>query len=182
MIFLRRVGRFLVNPFILATLLLFGLYVVAQFFSIIPGPYRVPDDAPLEMQFLAAMNRIAAFEINTAALLLSIVAVLGYTLFIHSARTVHEAAAKQAIALLLFLQTIEFGNRVFCKMAQDSIVASHGGWVDIDAKELCARTIGDWPIKIQIAAAIIGMGFIAWTYLAQTRFGSWVSGFLRGLR
>lgn len=131
---------------------------------------------------ISTPNRIAAFEVDKAMMLASIVVALAYTLFIHPARTVHESAAKMVIALLVFLQTIEFGNRIICKMAQNSIVAAHGGWRDEDAKGLCARTIGDWPVKFQIAAGILVMGIISWKYLAQTRFGSSVSRYFSGRR
>lgn len=144
--------------FIFALAVWAGLFVLANAFRLIPGPYSDVE------------NRIAAFEVNTVALLASIVLVLAYTVYVHPRDTVTAAAAKMMIALTLLLQVWELANRVFCKLAANEMVQNQLPLGE--AKGLCARSLGNGPVIALIVFGFGAAGYIAWKYWGRTGRGS----------
>ena len=156
------------NPFMWAVLLWGGLFVTSQFWQVIPGPYRAPDAADIETKLTAATNRIAAFEVNTAALLLQIVLILAYVAVVHPSTNLKQVAAKAMIGLTLFLQFWELLNRGGCKMANNAIALAAVPGAE-SMRGLCASTGMGGVVTVQI---IFGMGMgslIIWTYLDSIR-------------
>lgn len=141
---------------LVAALVLFAaLFALSNLYRLIPGG--------------DVANRIAAFEVNTIGLLMSIVLILCYLLAVHPTRTLMEVSSKLVVALLVVLQIWEVGMNVICRAAVNPITADAGGWGVESAKSLCTRTIGPGPLIVQILIGFGIAGYIVWKYRKATR-------------
>lgn len=143
------------NRFVLAAGCLLALFAFANLYHFIPGG--------------DVNNRVAAFEVNTIGLLLSIDLLLVYILIVHPTRSLSEVAAKLMMALLFMLQTIEVLMATICSAAQNPITATAGGWGVDSAKALCNRVVGPGPLIVQIVVGLSIAGYIIWRYRKAVR-------------
>jgi hypothetical protein len=170
----------LANPFIWFVVMFIALSPLglASLYSVIPGPYVVNGAGLSDVMALvasgnlsmaeavvtAADNRIAAFEVSYVASLAGTLLLSIYLFFAHRSDNIHWRAARIGVPLLVFLGAWDVINRAACKAAANEIISTSIDWTNEGAPGLCARSIGDGVIKVQLIIGLASMGIIVWLY------------------